>query len=151
MIDAVLRPNGSGASTRMTRTANVGTARPTFDTPTASPPPRWTWPSHSPIGIPIRQAMPSAAAETPTCSSSRCGIPLGPCQFAGSWNQATTSPIQPSGHPSAPPRHQEPLGPQEHDVEDERDDDAEHGRRQHLRLEVALQAGLDEVSQPTAA
>src|SRR5829696_9488987 len=88
MSVAVLSPSGETAKRMIT--PRVGTARPTLARLIASAPPRPRWPSPMPTGSAIRQAMSTDAADSQTCSHSRCRIPSSPCQLAAVVSQLHT-------------------------------------------------------------
>src|SRR6476660_8235372 len=102
-------------------------ARPIPAMLTASAPPRPVWPVYSPIGRAMTRATRIARADSSTCSTNRVGIPLAPCQWAGSDSQPNAPVIPSIGSARAScPGRQEPLDELQEKVEDERDDDDQH-------------------------
>ena len=79
-----LRPN---QITPITSTANDGIAWPMLATLMVNVPERRLRPSSSPPGTAITTAITIAFPHNTRCSMTRCGMPSGPCQLAGSLNQ----------------------------------------------------------------
>ena len=141
----------SGVSRSRTRTAKVGTARPTLETLTASVPPLPRWPSTSATGSAMRQLRTRHSAVSQRCSPSRCQMPFSPDQWAAevSHDQASDE----RGHDGCRPRPggQQPLDAEQQQIGGDGDQHAQDGRGEHLRLEVGVHPGVDQVAEPAVA
>src|SRR5690349_6908121 len=157
-----LMPNASTASRRIAR---LGSARPMFDTLTATNPPLRACPSTSPIGSATSTATTSEIAEIARCWRTRCGMPSFPVQWSPLANQSNTSPrkltrspwrarsalccrratsescsARSRDAPGAPgPWCRESLEPEQRRVHDNRERDHEHARDRDRCAERALE------------
>src|ERR1035437_5721368 len=141
----------NGTSSPMT--ANDGRARQALAEVTTSHEKRPVWPIHRPSGSATGAASASETPLSATCSRSREGIPLAPCQWAGSDSQAAVAPIRsiasgPSAAhgPSGGPRGQQPLEQHEAQIGDDRETDRQQAANEDLRGEVAVVAVEDVVA-----
>src|SRR5450759_1681403 len=139
-------------------TAKDGKARQALAEVTTSHENRPEWPIHKPRGRATRAASRRETPLSARCSRSREGIPLAPCQWAGSDSQAAVAPIRSiasgpsSAHgPSGGPRRQQPLEQHEAQIGDDREADRQQAANENLRREVAVIAVQDVVAQAAEA
>src|SRR3954454_2963165 len=84
----------------------------------------------------------------------RCGMPSGPCQLAGSLNQTKRwwSPLMRTSSCDAPPsdpRGEQPLDLHQQHVEHDREHDGEHCADEQWRVEEAVEPVVDERAEAT--
>src|SRR3954453_10347744 len=120
---------------KIARSARLGRARPRFEMLIARNENRWMCPRNTPSGRPMTIAMPTASAEIARCWTSACSTTS--ARSAMKLNASTNGLLIGSRRPpGGRPWREHALQTHEQGVSEEREEDAQHARRDELRVEV---------------